>query len=80
MGIDEGWIIRPLVGGEPPPCRALSRESSVPLEAWLTESQRETTLTAMIHTYTETCLQVDGHLVNYRHAPFLQFLLLCTYL
>lgn len=39
MGMDEGWIIRPLPGGEPPPWRALSRESSVPLEAWLTESQ-----------------------------------------
>lgn len=39
MGMDEGWTIRLLPGGEPPPWRALSRESSVPLEVWLTESQ-----------------------------------------
>lgn len=45
MGMDEGWTIRLLPGGDPPPCRALSRESSVPLEAWLTESQT-TRLTA----------------------------------
>lgn len=37
MGMDEGRTTRP--GGEPPPWRARSRESSVPLEAWLTGSQ-----------------------------------------
>lgn len=40
MGMEEGWIIMLLAGGEPPPWRALSRESSVPLEAWLTERQK----------------------------------------
>ena len=50
MGMDEGWIIRLLAGGEPPPCRALSRESSVPLEAWLTEkTHTQVNLTAAIH-------------------------------
>lgn len=39
MGMDEGWTNRLLPGGEPPPWRALSRESSVPFEVWLTESQ-----------------------------------------
>ncbi len=39
MGMDEAWTIRLLPGEEPPPWRALSRESSVPLEAWLTESK-----------------------------------------
>lgn len=50
MGIDDGWTIRPLPGGDPPPWRALSRESSVPLEAWLTGSQKENSLIAVIYT------------------------------
>lgn len=48
MGMDEGWIIRLLPGGDPPPWRALSRESSVPLEVWLTESHKKD-LTVMIY-------------------------------
>lgn len=47
IGMDEGWIMRLLPGGDPPPWRALSRESSVPLEAWLTESQRANRLTLL---------------------------------
>lgn len=39
MGMDEGWTNRLLPGGEPPPWSALSSESSVPFEVWLTESQ-----------------------------------------
>lgn len=41
IGMDEGWTIRLLFGGEPPLWRALSRESSVPLEDWLTISTTE---------------------------------------
>lgn len=36
IGMDEGWTIRLLPGGEAPLWRARSRESSVPLEDWLT--------------------------------------------
>lgn len=42
IGMDEGWNNRlPLPGGEPPPCRALSRESSVPFETWFAESRKK---------------------------------------
>jgi len=41
IGMDEGWTIRLLLGGEPPPWRARSRESSVPLEGWLTRNSTE---------------------------------------
>lgn len=40
MGMEEDCSRSPaLPGGEAPPCRVLSRQSSVPFEAWLTESQ-----------------------------------------
>lgn len=59
MGIDDGWIIRLLPGGEPPPWRALSRESSVPLEAWLTDKHRvDVTVVKKTPTHTHVCLSV----------------------
>lgn len=38
IGMEEGWTTRLPIGGELPPWRARSRESSVPLEGWFTAS------------------------------------------
>lgn len=41
MGTEEDWTRAPLLPGGEPPCRLRSRQSSVPLEAWFTESGAE---------------------------------------
>lgn len=46
MGIDEDCAKSPVLPeGEPPPCSVLSRQSSVPFEAWLTESRTRSATT-----------------------------------
>lgn len=62
IGMDEGWNNRlPLPGGEPPPCRALSRESSVPFEAWFTESRKTRNFYSTLQRDAESNRQQDNY-------------------
>lgn len=59
IGMDEGWTASVPPGGEPPPWRALSRESSVPLEFWFTGSQSKHILESLGCWILQTVLSVS---------------------